>query len=345
MSKGPFDGPGPQPTTGERPGPADGPRQVWAPVRPAADSGARPAPGAEPSGGAGDGWPGGGWPGHPPVIEVRPAAPPPREPSLRLPMLLFVLTCLSTIVTGGPLYGVAVMIILLSHELGHYLQARRYRVPASLPYFLPLPVISPFGTLGAVIGMRPRTATGRGLFDIAISGPIAGLVPTLIFAVIGLRQSEFVPNAELPEGPSYVFGEPLLFEWLSQLVLGPSPPDHTLMIGSLAFAAWVGIFITALNLLPIGQLDGGHILYTLAPRSAHTIGLGLFGVAFGYVILQGLWHWSLLIGLLMLMGFRHPPAIDSPPFQLGAARRVLGWLLLLFVIVGLTPTPIDITGV
>ncbi|MEM1180267.1 MAG: site-2 protease family protein [Acidobacteriota bacterium] len=289
----------------------------------------------------------GGWPGEQPpqVIEIRPGPPPPPPaPRLRLPILLFVLTCLSTAITGGPLYGVALMIILLSHELGHYLQARRYGVPASLPYFLPLPLISPFGTLGAVIGMRPHSATGRGLFDIAISGPIAGLIPTLIFAVIGLQQSEFVPNEELPEGPSFIFGEPLLFEWLSAYVLGPAPEDHTLMLGALGFAAWVGIFITALNLLPVGQLDGGHILYTLAPRYAHWIGLGLFGATFGAVIAFKLWHWSLLLGLLWLMGFRHPPAVDPPPFQLGAARRILGWLMLLFVIVGLTPNPVDIVG-
>ena len=262
---------------------------------------------------------------------------------MRVPVLLFVLTCLSTALMGGPLYGVAVMIILLSHEFGHYLQARRYGVPASLPYFLPLPLLSPFGTLGAVIAMRPHTATGRGLYDIAISGPIAGLVPTLLFAVIGLRQSSFVPNEELPEGPAMLFGEPLLFEWLAGLVLGPAPPDHTLMLGALGFAAWVGIFITALNLLPVGQLDGGHILFALTPHRAHLVSQLIFGSAMIAVIVYQLWHWTLLLGLLLLLGLRHPPVSDHPPFDLGLWRQVLGWAMLLFVIIGLTPTPISLS--
>ncbi|MEM6797525.1 MAG: site-2 protease family protein, partial [Acidobacteriota bacterium] len=171
-------------------------------------------------------------PSSPVVLEpeyrvAREPAPPapgptPRERAVRLPLLLFLLTCGSVLITGGPAYAAALMTILLCHEFGHYLQARRHGVPASLPFFLPLPLISPFGTLGAVIGMRPNVANSRQLYDIAISGPLAGLVPTVLFAFIGLRQSNYRPTAELPEGPNLLFGEPLLFEWIAALALGPA---------------------------------------------------------------------------------------------------------------------------
>ncbi len=263
-----------------------------------------------------------------------------RRPAYQVPLLLFLLTCLSTLTAGGPVYAVAVITILGAHEMGHYLQARRYGVPASLPYFLPLPLLSPFGTAGAVIAMRPHRGNGRALFDIAITGPLAGLVPTLIFAWIGYGRSSYVSLSESPTTAHLLFERPLILQWISTAVLGPAPPDHTLMLDPMAFAAWVGIFVTALNLLPMGQLDGGHLLYALMPRHHHRISLLLFAAAAIAVVVFKVWMWSLMLILLWFVGLRHPPVDENPPFSLGPVRRLLGALLLFFVFIGLTAEPL-----
>jgi membrane-associated protease RseP (regulator of RpoE activity) len=135
-------------------------------------------------------------------------------------------------------------------------------------------------------------------------------------------------------------GEPLLFQWLASIVIGPLPETKDIALGPVAYAGWVGIFITALNLFPIGQLDGGHILYVLLRERAHPVSqLVLIGAAAG-VVIGGYWGWTVMILLLMLMGPIHPPtANDEVP--LGTARTFLGWASLLFVIIGFTPTPFD----
>lgn len=265
------------------------------------------------------------------------------RPQVVLPIVLFVLTCLSTIWagayeyswTGALLFAGALMFTLLAHELGHFIQARRYRVPASLPYFIPLP-ISPIGTMGAVIGMQPGVGDRKSLFDIAITGPLAGIVPALGFTVIGL----YFSNIALIEGPpeGTVIGAPLLFRWLVGAILGPLEPGHYVDLHPLAFAGWVGIFITALNLIPIGQLDGGHILYALLRRKAHAVATGLLIAAALAVVWYGYLQWTLMILLLLFIGPRHPPTANDYAV-LGTGRVVLGCLTLPFVLVGFTPTP------
>jgi membrane-associated protease RseP (regulator of RpoE activity) len=251
------------------------------------------------------------------------------------PVLLFLACCITTYWAGGWIYAAAVLGILLCHEFGHYVQARRYGVPASLPYFIPMP-IGPIGTMGAVIGMRGHMGNRKALYDIGISGPLAGLVPTLICCVVGLYLSNVVPAVATPNEPS--LGAPLLFHWLAPMVLGPIPPMHMIDLHPLAFAGWVGVFITALNLIPLGQLAGGHILYALLRKRAHIVAQVLLAAAMIGVILGGYWGWTLMILLLMLMGPRHPPtANDEVP--LGAARTILGWATLCFVPIGFTPTP------
>jgi membrane-associated protease RseP (regulator of RpoE activity) len=227
------------------------------------------------------------------------------------------------------------MTTLLAHELGHYLQARRYCVPASLPYFIPMPA-SPIGTMGAVIAMQPGAGNRRTLFDIAVTGPLAGLVPALIFSIVGLNWSQVVASNNVQFGLR--LGEPYLFQLLANLVIGPLSEGQDIALHPVAFAGWVGIFITALNLIPIGQLDGGHILYSLLLRRAHPIAqLLLVGAAIA-VVVWGYWGWSVMILLLMLMGPVHPPtANDDVP--LGTTRAVLGWACLLFVPLGFTPVP------
>ncbi len=277
--------------------------------------------------------------------EVRPVRPQRRW---RLPAMLFVATCLSTLLAGtqfggdgsglfaafvaGLRYAVPVMTILLCHEMGHFLQARRYGVYASLPYFIPMP-ISPIGTFGAVIAMEPRVGGRRALFDIGISGPLAGLVPTFIFLVIGLQNSTYgVPSP---------YGYPPLVHYLATSILGPIPFGQEINLSPMAFAGWVGLLVTSLNLIPIGQLDGGHILYALLRRKARKVAVGLLMAAVFVVVWnwESLGHWALMLFLLFLIGPIHPPTADDDE-PLGIGRIILGWLTLAFIFVGFTPVPL-----
>ncbi len=233
------------------------------------------------------------------------------------------------------------MTILTAHELGHYLQARRHRIPASPPFFIPLP-LPPFGTLGAVIAMRPQRANARSLFDLAITGPLAGLVPTIAFSLWGLRISPVVEFTDELRQSTVTLGEPAIFKLLSYLAIGPTPEGHTVLLHPMAYAGWVGIFITALNLVPISQSDGGHILFTLVPRYAHRISLFVFRAACVAVLIGRLWNYLLLVVLLALVlrfiGFKHPPLADDST-QLDRWRVVLGWLTLTLFFLGLSPIP------
>jgi len=238
-------------------------------------------------------------------------------------------------------YCACVMTILVCHEAGHFLQARRYGVYASLPYFLPMP-FTPLGTLGAVIVMDSRVKDRRALFDIGITGPLAGLVPTLIFCVLGMQFG--LSRVGVPDLKSFEFGDPLVFKWLTQLTFGPVPDGHDVLVGPMAFAGWVGLLVTAINLFPIGQLDGGHVLYGLLRRRALWVATAvLVGAVIGAAVFH-LTMWWLMLLLLVLMGPRHPPTTnDNVP--LGAARIVLGWLTLAFLPLGFTPNPFpSLTG-
>jgi membrane-associated protease RseP (regulator of RpoE activity) len=214
-------------------------------------------------------------------------------------------------------------------------------VPASFPYFLPLPG-SPFGTLGAFIVMGPRMGHRKALFDIGITGPLAGLVPTLIFLIVGLHYSTFAEPSPHQSG-SFTIGAPLLFRFLTHLLVGQPPPGQAVDVGPMAFAGWVGLLITSLNLMPIGQLDGGHVLYALLRQKANRIATLLLYSAVVVVALdfKQLYVWMLMLILLIVMGPVHPPtADDSEP--LGVVRTVLGWLTLAFIIIGFTPTPLQV---
>jgi membrane-associated protease RseP (regulator of RpoE activity) len=256
---------------------------------------------------------------------------PPRSFPM-LPAVLFLLTCYTTYGAGGPAYSFALMLTLVCHEFGHYIQARRYRVPASLPYFIPIPA-PPLGTMGAVIAMRGEMPNRRALFDIGISGPLAGLVPALIFTVWGLSLSTVVPKQ-----PSGMLGDPLLFKFLVRQFFGVLPSHQDVLLHPLAYAGWVGVLITSLNLMPIGQLDGGHILYAILRRKAHVVAWALLVGAVTAVVLMHSYQWTVMLLLLAFMGPTHPPtANDEVP--LGTPRIVLGWITLAFVIIGFTPRP------
>jgi len=272
-------------------------------------------------------------------------APPVPRRRHWLPALLFLLTCASTFWAGswsyqswlaGLTYSGALMTILLCHEFGHFIQARRYGVYASWPHFIPMP-LPPIGTMGAVIGMAAHQGDRKALFDIGITGPIAGLIPTLICCVVGIHLSELKPVSDF-SADSMQFGEPLLLQWLVQLKFGAMAADQVVLIGPIGMAGWVGLLITALNLMPIGQLDGGHVLYGLLREKAHYIATGLLLAAIAAVIISGTVAWSLMLFLSVLMGPKHPPTADDT-VPLGRVRIALGWAMLAFVIIGFTPEP------
>jgi membrane-associated protease RseP (regulator of RpoE activity) len=219
--------------------------------------------------------------------------------------------------------------ILTAHEFGHYFTARHYRVPASLPYFIPFP-FSLFGTLGAVIRMSPRIPNRRALFDIAAAGPLGGLIPAIPLTYFGLTLSTPVNRADVPEGAIH-FADPLLFKALGWMALGPLGPEVDLMIHPLAYAGWVGMFVTALNLLPIGQLDGGHIAHALFGPRSRLVAFGMFGALLGFSLWENTFVWVPLLALLFFFGIQHPRMADDGR-PLGAGRVWVGALLgLVFV--------------
>lgn len=265
--------------------------------------------------------------------QIAPAAEPRRR--LLLPLVLFAVTFLTTYQTGGLAFCLALMFTLTAHELGHFIQARRYGVAASLPYFIPMPpTLSPIGTMGAVIAMQGRIGNRRSLYDIGITGPLAGLVPALTFSAVGLWYSEVRPV----DNNSLMLGEPLIFKLLAYWIFGTLPEGTDVFLHPIGYAGWVGIFITALNLIPIGQLDGGHVLYALLRQKAHLVSVSLLALAIVAVVVMGYWAWSLMLLLLLLFGPRHAPTANDD-IELGLGRTVLGYVTLMFVFVGFTPTP------
>ncbi len=263
------------------------------------------------------------------------------RPRFRIPRLhaiLFLLTLLSTYLVGGAAYAFSIIAILLTHEMGHYVMAGYHRIPATLPYFIPFP-LNFFGTMGAVIRMDGRRATRKQLFDVGIAGPLAGLVVALPITLIGIRLSEVVP--ETFEAGGISLGESILFKGLILIAKGALPEASTLLLHPVALAGWVGLFVTALNLLPIGQLDGGHILYGLFGRHASRISL----VAFGGIALLALLAspgWLPLVLLLLYFGHRHPPALEED-VSLDIRRRWMGALTLALFFLAFSPVPISYT--
>ena len=232
-------------------------------------------------------------------------------------------------------FSAALMLILTCHELGHYIQSRRYRLRSSLPFFLPMP-FGPFGTLGAVIAMDDEVPNSKALFDIGITGPLAGLIPTLIFLYYGIQWSYIGPR----QVGEIELGNPLLFQWIIHWTFGILPPDMMLYLHPFAAAAWSGLLLTSLNLMPFSQLDGGHVFYALLGRKSFPIIYCFFVIILVAVIWYQLWHWSLILLLIALIGVTHPPtANDTVP--LGWFRRCLGWATLLFVLIGFSPTPLN----
>ncbi len=240
----------------------------------------------------------------------------------------------------GLWYSLTILAILGSHELGHYFACRYYDVDASLPYFIPAPLLT--GTLGAVIRIREPIPTKRMLFDIGIAGPIAGFVVALPALFIGVALSHVV---RVPaDFVGIELGEPLLFRAAEAVFWGAPPDGYSLNLHPMAFAAWFGLLATALNLFPIGQLDGGHISYAVLGRRSTIVTFAMMGVAVVLTYFSSSWLvWTgLMIVMLVTFGPRHPPVFDQD-VPLDRTRMYLAVLALIMFVLCFTPAPIETT--
>ncbi|MBI3209817.1 MAG: site-2 protease family protein [Candidatus Solibacter usitatus] len=238
--------------------------------------------------------------------------------------------------TKGLLFSVPLLVILLAHEFGHYLACVYYGLDASLPYFLPAPTF--IGTLGAFIRIRSPIYSRRELFDVGIAGPLAGVVFLLPALGVGMAFSKVIPG--INDQGDLVFGTPLFIRFLEQIIF-PGVPVSDVYLHPVARAAWVGLFATALNLLPFGQLDGGHILYAVASQRfrllARIFWVCLIPMGFLY------WPWWAWAAVVFFTGLKHPPIYD--PYPLGAGRLQLALLSVIIFVLCFMPAPIATSGV
>ena len=232
-------------------------------------------------------------------------------------------------------FAAALVTILLVHELGHYLTCLRYRVSASLPYFLPAPLLSPIGTFGAFIRIRSRFPDRRALFDIGASGPWAGFVVALAATVIGLTHSTVLATPQ--EWHGFACGDSLLTAFLTRIVLHVD--SAVVVLHPVAFAGWFGLFVTSLNLLPVGQLDGGHVLYATLGRPTPRIAALLiaFLVWLGVRGYPGWLLWAVIITVFLSLG--HPPT-DDDRRPLDPARRLAALATLVIFVLTFVPEPV-----
>jgi len=308
------------------------------------------------------------------AAETDPQEAQPVEFRRRINLYLFLATVWSVWFTGlmnhgSPWkFGATILSILVVHELGHYVAARLHGVPSSLPYFLPLPLVSPFGTLGAVIVMPDRIRSRRALLDIGAAGPLAGMVVAVPLMIYGLTLSEVHPHAP---GGYIQEGQSLLYWALKWLVHGHIPPGHDVYLHPVAFAAWAGFVVTFLNLLPVGQLDGGHVAYALLGRRQNACGRWLL-FAPSLLIVYNAWVFALplirealetgdyehlsqgtptitssvgtwVVLQLLLLFARRRWGMDHPPVDDGAlspGRKVVAVLTLLLFVLLFMPSPL-----
>jgi membrane-associated protease RseP (regulator of RpoE activity) len=255
-----------------------------------------------------------------------------------LHVTLFALTVGTTWLVQGWAYSVTILSILGCHELGHYFACRYYDVDASLPYFLPVP-IPPTGTLGAFIRIREPIRTKRMLFDIGFAGPIAGFLVAVPALFLGVAWSTVAP---IEQGDGLWLGESLLVKLASRLVWGSMPDGSTLQLHQVGFAAWFGLIATALNLFPIGQLDGGHISYAVLGRRSTYITVAMIGVAIVLSFVSANWigFTVLMVAMLFTFGYRHPRTVDED-VRLDRARLILAVFAVVMFALCFTPIPFE----
>jgi membrane-associated protease RseP (regulator of RpoE activity) len=306
-------------------------------------------------------------------VHGHPATQPFKIP--RINVVLFVLTLLTTTMAGadangapilfshpstllnlvaGLSFSLPLMLILLSHEMGHYLTSRHYGVDASLPYFIPAPVPSVFfiGTFGAFIRMRTPPRTRRAMFDIGAAGPWAGFVVAIAAIVIGLHKSQVTPLDTSQGGLQ--LGNSIIFWTVSRVVLGVDPNAWNVSLDPIAFAGWIGLFVTTLNLLPVGQLDGGHVVYALFGVRWHRAISRLFTLACllmvvvpltsNYVLhteIQFWGGWLLWFMIVLFLGLGHPSTIDAAS-PLSGSRRWAAWATIALFVGTFSPVPLSL---
>lgn len=240
----------------------------------------------------------------------------------------------------GLTFSLTALAILLAHELGHYVACRRYGLACTLPYFLPVPM--GFGTFGAFIRIYAPIRGKRELFDVGVAGPIAGFVALIPFLLYGVAHSHPVHLPDLPPMEGMVLfapGRNLAIELVARLFHGPLGPDTYLDLHPMALGAWLGLFATALNLLPLGQLDGGHILYAAVGRWQRWIAVPLWiTLAVLGVDWPGWWLWCFIV---FLIGLFHPPVRDERT-PLDPGRRAVALLALLIFVLSFIPAPLDV---
>ncbi len=245
------------------------------------------------------------------------------------------------LVVGLP-FSMSLLAILGVHEFGHYTFGRLHGMPVSLPYFIPVPPPFFLGTLGAVIRLRGAIRDRRALFDMAVAGPLAGLVVAVPLYILGLKLSSVVHMPQVAEGGYVQFGDALLPKLLERLTLGALPPDFDILLHPVGVAAWFGFYVTALNLIPAGQLDGGHIVYALFGRQHALISKLAVGGLVAIGIVFGSFNWLLwAVLIVLLMGFRHGPTMDDIT-PLDGRRRALGVFALLLLVLLLPPVPLSV---
>lgn len=335
------------------------------------------------------------------ILLVPKPVPPGRSPRLWINMLLFVLTIFSMMLTGAEIppsaipadgsypwayalqhiftgwpFALAMLAILFTHEMGHYIACRIYKVPATLPYFLPAPLISPFGTLGAFIMMRGIPKNKRILFDVGVAGPLAGLAVTIPVLFLGLYLSELGLIGELGgaahgtlEGNSifYLFAKYVVFGkllpepvnmdglssglyWIRYFLTGHPIPLGGLdvQLGPVAWAGWGGLLVTMLNLVPVGTLDGGHVAYGLFGEKARQIFPIAIGTLIALIFLPVVLtfsltafnlSWLLWVFILFWLGNVRTTPLDDIT-ELDPKRRALGFFVLLIFFLIFTPIPL-----
>lgn len=264
-------------------------------------------------------------------------------------LILFFLTVLSTIGAGclqqgiNPLshpeliykglpFSLTLLLILGAHEFGHFFMSRRHRMDVSLPYFIPAPSL--VGTFGAFIKIRTPIMDRKTLLDIGAAGPLAGMVVAVPVLLWGLSLSTIGPaKPEMGVG----LGSSLLLSLLSRLVHGAIPDQMDLILHPVAFSGWIGLLVTCMNLLPIGQLDGGHVAYAIFGNRQRFLGQAMIAVMIGLGVL-GWMGWLLWAAILMVMGTSHPPVVYHW-IPLDGRRKAVGWLTVLVFVLTFTPFP------
>ena len=231
-------------------------------------------------------------------------------------------------------FSFALLLILGIHEFGHYFMARQNKVKVTLPYFIPAPSL--LGTFGAVIKIKEPMPNKKALLEIGAAGPLAGFIVALLVVLVGLSLSKV---GHLPGPGSIILGESLLFQWLGKLFFGDLPSGYDVILHPIAFAGWIGLMVTALNLLPAGQLDGGHIAYSFLGEKHQLV--AKFTLVF-LLFMGALWRgWLVWAVLILLLGVRHPPPLEDMT-ELDPKRKIIALISLAILVVTFVPTPIKV---